>query len=114
MSERDTRAFLQDMFEAIRRILTYTKELNYVGFQQDIKTQDAVLRNLEILGEAAKQIPTEVTDQYPNLPWREMAGTRDRLIHHYGEGIDFYDDITIIVLDPNKLQGDGGTFIHGG
>jgi uncharacterized protein with HEPN domain len=42
-----------------------------------------VLRNLEVLGEAAKNIPEEVTNQYPNLPWREMAGTRDRLIHHY-------------------------------
>jgi uncharacterized protein with HEPN domain len=83
MSERDVRAFLQDMCEAIHRILSYTEGLDYAGFQQDIKTQDAVLRNLEILGEAAKHIPTETTEQYPNLPWREMAGTRDRLIHHY-------------------------------
>ncbi len=42
-----------------------------------------MLRNLEVLGEAAKHIPAEVAAQYPGLPWREMAGTRDRLIHHY-------------------------------
>jgi uncharacterized protein with HEPN domain len=83
MSEREVHAFLQDMFEATRRILSYTKGLDYTAFQQDFKTQDAVLRNLEILGEAAKHIPAEVSTQYPNLPWREMAGTRDRLIHHY-------------------------------
>jgi len=83
MSEREVRAFLQDMFEATRRILAYTEGLDYTSFRQDFKTQDAVLRNLEILGEAAKHIPAEMLTQYPNLPWREMAGTRDRLIHHY-------------------------------
>lgn len=83
MSERDAKALLQDMLEAGRRILVYTGGQNYAAFKKDFKTQDAVLRNLEILGEAAKHIPDEVSAQYPNLPWREMAGTRDRLIHHY-------------------------------
>ena len=83
MSERNAKAFLQDMLEAGRRILIYTNGQDYTSFQKDFKTQDAVLRNLEVLGEAAKNIPEEVTNQYPNLPWREMAGTRDRLIHHY-------------------------------
>jgi len=83
MSERDAKALLQDMLEAGRRILVYTGGQNYAAFKKDFKTQDAVLRNLEILGEAAKHIPDEVSAQYPDLPWREMAGTRDRLIHHY-------------------------------
>ena len=83
MSERDAKAFLQDMLEAGRRILTYTAGQDYTAFRKDFKTQDAVLRNLEILGEAAKHIPEGLYTQYPALPWREMAGTRDRLIHHY-------------------------------
>ena len=74
---------MQDMLEATRRILDYTAGLDYTAFRDDFKTQDAVLRNLEVLGEAAKHIPEEVAAQYPSLPWREMAGTRDRLIHHY-------------------------------
>jgi uncharacterized protein with HEPN domain len=71
------------MLEATRRILTYTRGMTYEQFQQDYRTQDAVLRNLEVLGEAAKKIPTEVQKRYPGLPWKEMAATRDRLIHHY-------------------------------
>ena len=83
MSERSYHAYLQDMLEAARRILTYTEGLDFEGFKSDFKTQDAILRNLEVLGEAAKGIPQEVTEKHPNLPWREMARTRDRLIHHY-------------------------------
>ncbi len=83
MSERGANAFLQDMLEAARRILTYVDGLDYAAFRKDYKTQDAVLRNLEVLGEAAKHIPAEISAQYPSLPWREMARTRDRLIHHY-------------------------------
>jgi len=103
MSERDVRALLQDMFEATRRILSYTEGLDYTAFQQDFKTQDAVLRNLEILGEAAKHIPAEMSPQYPNLPWREMAGTRDRLIHHYfGVNLDVVWGIVEMEL-PNVV-----------
>ena len=103
MSEREVRAFLHDMFEATRRILAYTEGLDYTSFRQDFKTQDAVLRNLEILGEAAKQIPAEMLTQYPNLPWREMAGTRDRLIHHYfGVNLDVVWGIVEMEL-PNVV-----------
>jgi uncharacterized protein with HEPN domain len=83
MSERDVLSFLQDMLEAAKRILVYTGGMTFAEFQQDFKTQDAVLRNLEVLGEAAKNIPEQIYLKYPTLPWREMAGTRDRLIHHY-------------------------------
>lgn len=83
MSERGVKAFMQDMLEAAQRILAYTEGMDFAAFKEDFKTQDAVLRNLEVLGEAAKHIPAEIADQHPGLPWREMAGTRDRLIHHY-------------------------------
>lgn len=57
--------------------------MTYDAFLTDIKTQDAVVRNLEIIGEAAKNISEETRTKYNQIPWRSMAGTRDRLIHHY-------------------------------
>jgi len=71
------------MREAINRIISYTQGISFSEFKGDNKTQDAVLRNLEVLGEASKNMPDEFTSRYPDIPWREMAGTRDRLIHHY-------------------------------
>jgi uncharacterized protein with HEPN domain len=83
MSKREVQNSLEDMLEAARRILLYTENIAFAEFQKDFKTQDAVLRNLEVLGEAAKNIPEDFCEQYPDLPWQEMARTRDRLIHHY-------------------------------
>ena len=83
MSERQVQDSLQDMLEAARRILLYIKNIEFEQFQEDFKTQDAVLRNLEVLGEAAKNIPDDFRSEHPDLPWTEMARTRDRLIHHY-------------------------------
>ena len=83
MSERQVQDSLQDMLEAARRILQYIENIDFEQFQKDFKTQDAVLRNLEVLGEAAKNIPDDFRDEHPDLPWVDMARTRDRLIHHY-------------------------------
>jgi uncharacterized protein with HEPN domain len=83
MSERQIRDSLQDMLEAAQRTLQYTENLSFEKFQEDFKTQDAVLRNLEVLGEAVKNIPVSFQDKHPDLPWADMARTRDRLIHHY-------------------------------
>jgi len=83
MSERQIKDSLQDMLEAARRIILYIENTVFEEFQKDFKTQDAVLRNLEVLGEAAKNIPEDFRYDHPNLPWSEMARTRDRLIHHY-------------------------------
>jgi uncharacterized protein with HEPN domain len=57
--------------------------MTWDNYLRDHKTQDAVVRNLEILGEATKSLSDELRDQYPSIPWRDMSGTRDRLIHHY-------------------------------
>ncbi len=64
---------------------------------QDIKTQDAVVRNLEIIGEATKNIFSDFKEKYPKLPWKELAGMRDRLIHHYF-GVN-YDIVWVIVKE---------------
>jgi len=57
--------------------------MTYTSFVADTKTQDAVIRNLEILGEATKNLSKELRAKYPAVPWRSMAGARDRLIHQY-------------------------------
>jgi len=83
MSERTDREFLSDIQEAIRRIGEYTAGMTYQAFLEDMKTQDAVIRNLEIIGEATKNLSKELRERYPHVPWKGMAGVRDRLIHHY-------------------------------
>ena len=89
MSKRKDSAVLQDISEAIKRILSYTTGLEYDDFVTDFKTQDAVIRNIEILGEAVKLLSKGIKVQYPNIPWKDIAGTRDKLIHDYfGVNID--------------------------
>ncbi|MDH7489635.1 MAG: DUF86 domain-containing protein [Anaerolineae bacterium] len=83
MSERADRVYLSDILEAARRIANYVSGLTYETFRADTKTQDAVIRNLEIIGEAAKKISGEFRSAQPNIPWRSMAGVRGRLIHDY-------------------------------
>jgi uncharacterized protein with HEPN domain len=79
----DKKAFLKDILEATRRIKIYTENMEYASFLKDLKTQDAVVRNLEIIGEATKKISEQVRLQAPQIPWKNIARLRDRLIHHY-------------------------------
>ena len=80
---RRDRDYLEDIYEAIQKVQEYTKEQSWEQFCADDKTQDAVIRNLEVLGEAAKRISPQFRKRFSQIPWTEMAGTRDRLIHHY-------------------------------
>ena len=75
--------FLRDILDAVEHILDYTVGLTWDGFLHDRKTQDAVVRNLEVLGEATKNLSDGFRARYPDVPWRELSGTRDNLIHHY-------------------------------
>ena len=83
MSKRTDKEFLLDIQEAIRRIELYTKGLNYQDFSQKIEAQDAVVRNLEIIGEAVKNISSNLKGKYKDIQWREIAGMRDKIIHFY-------------------------------
>lgn len=79
----DAASYLDDSIEAARKIERYTAGVSYEEFCDDEKTVDAVLRNFEVIGEAAKNVPEDVQQEYPDVPWREMAGMRDKLIHGY-------------------------------
>jgi uncharacterized protein with HEPN domain len=74
---------LSDVAAALEKIAEFTAGMTYDQFLHDDKTQSAVIRKFEIIGEASKKIPLDVKERYPFIPWREMAGMRDRLIHTY-------------------------------
>lgn len=83
MSRRTDKEFLSDILEAIRRVKAYTIGMSYQAFLADTKTQDAVVRNLEIIGEATRGVSPDARERRQTVPWKSMAGVRDRLIHHY-------------------------------
>ena len=74
---------ITDILDCITKIQRYTKGYRFDDFQDDEKTIDSVLRNLEIIGEAARHVPTEIREQYPDLPWLEMLTMRNLVIHEY-------------------------------
>ncbi len=82
-NERNYQVFINDILEASQSISEYTKNYDFIKFSNDKKTIDAVIRNFEIIGEAAKKIPPNIREKYPNLHWKGMAGMRDKLIHEY-------------------------------
>src|SRR5437660_9660959 len=87
MSKREPGILLHDIRAAIQKIDRYTAGLDERAFLSDDKTSDAVVRNLEIIGEAVKQLPGEFKQQHPAIAWSQIAGLRNRIVHDYA-GID--------------------------
>lgn len=80
---RDPRLYLEDIVRACEKVERYTAGLDIDGFVRDERTYDAVLRNLEVIGEAAKRVPSEIRDEMSGVPWRAIAGFRDFVAHVY-------------------------------
>ncbi len=88
MSKREPNLLVEDIIESAQKILNYTSGLSYEAFIADSKTVDAVIRNFEIIGEAANRLPEEFKDQHNNIDWARLRGFRNRIVHHYF-GIDY-------------------------
>ncbi|MBP2133236.1 uncharacterized protein with HEPN domain [Methanomicrobium sp. W14] len=83
MSKRDVLISVDDIIEAAERISDYIKYYSKEDFETDQKTIDAVVRNIEIIGEAASNIPEDFRCRYPQIPWKRIVGTRNIVIHKY-------------------------------
>lgn len=83
MKPRNLAAYVEDILTASNRIGMYIGKMSLDDFRKDIKTFDAVVRNIEIIGEAVKRFPESTTSRYPHVAWREAAGMRDVVAHDY-------------------------------
>ena len=101
-----TSDYLAHMHEAVRRITTYVKNLDRAAFEQDIRTQDAVIRNLEIVGEAARNVLEQdpaFASEHPEIPWALAYRTRNALSHGYAE-VDLMTVWSTVQRDLPELQ----------
>lgn len=108
MSSRSDLELVLDMLEAIRRAALYINDLSYAEFMTDVKTQDAVIRALEVLGEACKGVSPVSKSRFSDIPWKKIAGLRDKLIHDYfGVNLDIvWEVVTVEIshLEPQLRQ----------
>ena len=88
MSKRSPSLLVEDVIESANKILEYTKSLSFEEFIKDGKTVDAVIRNFEIIGEAANRLPEDFKDKHSNIDWHRIRGFRNRIVHDYF-GIDY-------------------------
>ncbi len=104
MSKRDWTLFLQDILESIGLIEDYIRDMDLDNFKGDRKTVDAVVRNLEIIGEAARNIPEDIRDAYSEIDWKGIIGLRNRIAHEYF-GIDYSIIWNIITAEIPPFKG---------
>ena len=108
MSQRSDSDFLSDIQEAIKRIAEYAKNIEYGQFLEDTKTQDAVIRNLEIIGEATKGLSADFKTKHAQIEWKKLTGLRDKIIHHYfGVNWDIVWDVVQHKLPELQTQIEG-------
>lgn len=92
---KDALIFLKHILESIEIIENNLKNMTKEKFKKDVNVQDATIRRIEIIGEAVKNLSLSFRNKYVYVPWKEIAGTRDKMIHHYfGVDIEFVYDLT--------------------
>jgi uncharacterized protein with HEPN domain len=103
MSKREPFLLIQDMLESIQKIKSYTLGMTWQDFQNDDKTIDAVIRNFEIIGEAANRVPDDIKDRNEQINWHKIRGFRNRIVHDY-MGVDLQIIWHIIENSLKELQ----------
>lgn len=83
MKRRSIYLYINDILDSIEKAQTFSGNMSFEEFNRDEKTQYAVIRTLEIIGEASKKIPQEIKSNYSDIPWKQISGIRDILIHEY-------------------------------
>jgi uncharacterized protein with HEPN domain len=111
MARRSSVLLLEDMLECIEAIKGFISQLSLEEVLNSRLHKDAIIRNLEVLGEAANQLPSYVHEQAPSIPWRQMIGLRNRLIHEY-HGVNWDILIPTILEELPTLQQELSNLLH--
>ena len=108
--QKDDSIYLDHILQAIQKIEDYTNSVDYLDFIKNEEKQDAVIRKIEIIGEASKKISKELKEKHSSIPWRAIAGMRDKLIHYYFE-VDYetiwetlQNDIPVLKIQLQQIN----------
>lgn len=102
---KDDRLYLGHILQAIERIVLYAQD-GEERFRTDVRTQDAIIRNLQVMGEAVKKVSAEARGAHPEIPWKDIAGMRDRVVHDYfGISLDIVWDVVVNHIPPLRDAG---------
>ena len=101
---KDSLLYIEHMLEAVRLIQEYSRGVSYDEFAQNKELQDAVVRRLEIIGEASNRVPEEIKSAYPQVPWKKILGMRNIIVHDY-MGVDLQEVWNVIQHDLASLKG---------
>lgn len=105
MTKHNPQLYLSHILESADLILSYVEGLDLVTFARDQEKQDAVVRRIEIMGEAVKNLPAELRAAHPDVPWARIAGMRDKVIHDYmGVDYELVWSVATQLLEPLRVQ----------